>query len=150
MIDNFTTDINQDMTQIQVSANIQASVQQVWDCWTKAEHVKHWNFASDDWHCPEAQNTLEEGKEFHYMMAAKDGSFSFDFWGTFTQIEPLKNLEITLGDGRRVSVQFITEGEGVWVRESFEPENQNPEEMQKMGWQMILDNFKKYVEQLPA
>ena len=136
------------MTQIHVSARIKASIQQVWDCWTQAEHVKHWNFASDDWHCPEAQNTLEEGKEFHYTMADKDGSFSFDFWGTFTQIDPLKNLEITLGDGRRVSVQFITEGEGVRVKESFEPENQNPEEMQKMGWQMILDNFKKYVESI--
>ena len=138
------------MSRIEVIVNIIAPLEKVWDCWTQAEHVKHWNFASDDWHCPEAHNTLEEGKEFHYLMAAKDGSFSFDFWGTFTQIEPLKNLEITLGDGRQVSVHFIQEEEGVLVKESFEPENQNPEEMQQMGWQMILNNFKKYVEQLSA
>ncbi|RXK48772.1 SRPBCC domain-containing protein [Aquirufa rosea] len=138
------------MSRIEVIVNIIAPLEKVWDCWTQAEHVKHWNFASDDWHCPEAHNTLEEGKEFHYLMAAKDGSFSFDFWGTFTQIEPLKNLEITLGDGRQVSIHFIPEGEGVLIKESFEPENQNPTEMQHMGWQMILNNFKKYVEQLSA
>lgn len=138
------------MTQIHVSARIKASIQQVWDCWTQAEHIQHWNFASDDWHCPQASITLEVGKEFHYTMAAKDGSFSFDFWGTFSQIEPLKNLEMTLGDARQVSVHFVVEGDSVIVNESFDPENQNPEDMQKMGWQMILDNFKKYVEQLPA
>ena len=104
-------------------------------------------FAASDWHCPNATNNLQIGGEFHYTMAAKDNSFSFDFWGTYQNIEPEKSLEITLGDGRQMKVGFEAKGDSTVVTEQFEPETQNPEEMQKAGWQMILDNFKAYVEQ---
>ncbi|MFZ9221355.1 MAG: SRPBCC domain-containing protein [Sediminibacterium sp.] len=132
---------------ITVTTIINVPLQKVWEYWTKEEHVKNWNFAASDWHCPNATNNLQVGGEFHYTMAAKDNSFSFDFWGTYQNIEPEKSLEITLGDGRQMKVGFEAKGDSTVVTEQFEPETQNPEEMQKAGWQMILDNFKAYVEQ---
>jgi uncharacterized protein YndB with AHSA1/START domain len=132
---------------ITVTTIINAPLQKVWECWTKEEHIKNWNFAASDWHCPNATNNLQVGGEFHYTMAAKDNSFSFDFWGTYQKIEPGKSIEITLGDGRQMKVGFESKGDSTVVTEQFEPETQNPEEMQKAGWQMILDNFKSYVEQ---
>ena len=131
---------------ITVTNIINAPIEKVWKYWTKEEHVKNWNFAASDWYCPNAINNLQVGGEFHYTMAAKDNSFSFDFWGTYQKIEPEKLLEITLGDGRQMKVGFEGIGDSTVVTEQFEPETQNPEEMQKAGWQMILDNFKKYVE----
>jgi uncharacterized protein YndB with AHSA1/START domain len=132
---------------ITVTTIINAPLQKVWEYWTKEEHVKNWNFAAADWHCPNVTNNLQVGGEFHYTMAAKDNSFSFDFWGTYQKIELEKLLEITLGDGRQMKVGFEAKGDSTVVTEQFEPENQNPEDMQKAGWQMILDNFKSYVEQ---
>jgi uncharacterized protein YndB with AHSA1/START domain len=134
------------MNMITVNATIQAPITKVWDYWTNPEHVKNWNFAASDWHCPEATNNLEVGGEFHYTMSAKDNSFSFDFWGTYQKIELEANLEIILGDGRHMKVLFETKDNTTVVTESFEPEKVNPEEMQRAGWQMILDNFKKHVE----
>jgi uncharacterized protein YndB with AHSA1/START domain len=132
---------------ITVKNILNAPIEKVWEYWTKEEHVKNWNFGASDWHCPNATNNLQVGGEFHYTMAAKDNSFSFDFWGTYQKIEPEKLLEITLGDGRQMKVEFEYTLDGTVVTEQFEPETQNPEEMQKAGWQMILDNFKSYVEQ---
>jgi uncharacterized protein YndB with AHSA1/START domain len=132
---------------ITVTNIINAPIEKVWKYWTKEEHVKNWNFAASDWHCPNATNNLQVGGEFHYTMAAKDNSFSFDFWGTYQKIEPEKSIEIILGDGRQMKVGFESKGYSTVVTEQFEPETQNPEEMQKAGWQMILDNFKLYVEQ---
>ena len=131
---------------ITVTNIINAPIEKVWKYWTKEEHVKNWNFAASDWHCPNATNNLQVGGEFHYTMAAKDNSFSFDFWGTYQKIEPEKSIEIILGDGRQMKVGFEPKGASTVVTEQFEPETQNPEEMQKAGWQMILDNFKTYVE----
>jgi uncharacterized protein YndB with AHSA1/START domain len=134
--------------QITVSTKINSTITQVWECWTNPNHVMNWNFASEDWCCPEAKSDLKVGGEFHYSMSAKDTSFSFDFWGTYTQIELEKLLEITLGDDRKMTVTFESTNDGVIVTELFEPETQNPIEMQQAGWQMILDNFTKYVEGL--
>lgn len=134
------------MNMIKVQTVINSTLIQVWDSWTKNEHIVHWNFAADDWHCPNATNNLEIGGEFHYTMAAKNNSFSFDFWGTHQNIETHQKIESILGDGRKMSVQFEVVENGVLVIEQFEPEQQNPPERQQMGWQMILDNFKKYVE----
>ena len=131
---------------ITVNATIQAPITKVWDYWTKPEHVKNWNFAASDWHCPEATNNLEVGGEFHYTMSAKDNSFSFDFWGTYQEIIDQKYLSILIGDGRQMKVSFESTSEDTKVIAEFEPEKVNPEEMQRAGWQMILDNFKKYVE----
>jgi uncharacterized protein YndB with AHSA1/START domain len=135
------------MKLITVKTTIYAPLTKVWEYWTKEEHVKKWNFASADWHCPNANNNLTVGGEFHYLMSAKDNSFSFDFWGTYQTIAIEKLIDIILGDGRKMKVTFEVIASGTIVTEQFEPEQENPEDMQKEGWQMILENFKKYVEQ---
>ena len=134
------------MAYITIETTINAPIAQVWETWTSPEHIQHWNFASPDWHCPKATSDLKVGGEFHYEMAAKDGSFSFDFWGTFQEIEEGKMIASVLGDGRNMQVTFEATEAETKVVEQFEPESQNPEEMQKAGWQMILDNFKSYAE----
>ena len=132
---------------ITVSVKIDASVEKVWNYFTQPEHIVNWNFANDDWHSPSAENDLTVNGLFKYNMAAKDGSFSFDFWGNYTQIETHKTIAYTIGDGRKVILHFTENDNLTEVVEMFEPESQNPEEMQQMGWQAILNNFKKYVEQ---
>lgn len=134
------------MDLISVQSSINAPIDKVWQCWTQAEHIKNWNFASPDWHCPVASNNLVAGGEFHYIMAAKDQSFEFDFWGTYTSIETKKSIDVILGDSRKMSVTFEVKGKETIVTELFEPEQINSPELQKTGWQSILDNFKKYVE----
>lgn len=131
---------------ITVQATINAPISKVWEYWTLAEHIVHWNFASDDWHCPQAENNLAVGGKFSYTMAAKDNSMRFEFWGTYQIIELHKKIESILGDGRKLIVTMEAIGATTQVTEQFEPENQNPEEMQQMGWQMILNNFKEYTE----
>jgi len=135
------------MELITVQANIQAPVEKVWKYFTNPLHIVNWNFAMSEWHCPSATNQLEVGGEFHYTMAARDNSMSFDFWGTYQKIEKEKNIEILLGDGRSMLVTFEMTDATTIITEKFEPENENPVEMQQTGWQMILDNFKSYVEQ---
>ncbi len=134
------------MNLIKVESTINAPISKVWESWTIVEHVKNWNFASSDWHCPNATNNLVVGGEFHYTMSAKDNSMRFDFLGTYENIEIEKSIEILLGDGRKMKVNFDSSDTGTIVTEEFEPEQENPTEMQRAGWQMILDNFKKYVE----
>jgi uncharacterized protein YndB with AHSA1/START domain len=134
------------MKLITVKATINAPLSQVWEKWTNAHHVTKWNFASPDWHCPSAENNLVEGGEFHYLMAAKDGSFQFDFWGTYQKITIEKSLDITIGDGRKMFVSFEKSGNQTIIEEKFEPEHENSEELQQAGWQAILDNFKQYAE----
>lgn len=134
------------MEQIEVKTIVNAPIGQVWECWTSPKHIVKWNFASNDWHCPKAENNLTIGGEFHYLMEAKDGSFSFDFWGTFVNIEQGKYIEILLGDGRKVSVLFELLETQTIITEKFTPETLNTVELQKTGWEMILDNFKLYVE----
>lgn len=135
------------MQLITVQSIIHAPVEKVWEYFTNPLHIVNWNFAMPEWHCPSATNQLEVGGEFHYTMAAKDNSMSFDFWGTYQKIEKEKNIEILLGDGRTMRVIFEEGEAGTILTEQFEPENINPPEMQQAGWQMILDNFTHYVEQ---
>lgn len=134
------------MNTITIKSEINTPLNKVWKYWTNPAQVMHWNFASDDWHCPKAENHLVVDGEFHYEMAAKDGSASFDFWGTYTNIETGKLIEIVLGDNRKMSVSFEFKDGITTVTETFEPENIHSLEMQKAGWQAILDNFKKFVE----
>lgn len=134
------------MEQIVVHINIKAPIQKVWDCWTLPKHIVNWNFASSDWHCPKAENNVTIGGEFHYLMEARDGSFNFDFWGTYVAIEEPRSLETVLGDGRKVKVFFESTGNETIITETFDPETTHPIELQKAGWQLILDNFKLYVE----
>lgn len=131
---------------ITVKSHINAPIKTVWEYWTNPEHITKWNNASDDWHTPYAENDLRTGGKFKSTMAAKDGSMSFDFEGEYSLVEPNKTIKYAMPDGRKVEVYFSEISGGIDITESFDPENQNPEEMQRQGWQAILDNFKKYVE----
>ena len=133
-------------TKITVECTVKASIEKVWNYWTSPQHIMHWNNANDDWHTPKVENNLINGGNFKYTMAAKDGSFSFDFEGTYLEIKRLKLIKYIAADGREVSVDFITIGDIVEIVETFEAENENSIELQKNGWQAILNNFKKYVE----
>lgn len=126
---------------ITLEARSKHSPATLWAKLTQPELVKTWNFASEDWHCPNAKNDLRVGGEFHYEMAAKDGSMSFDFWGTYTKIEENKRLEFTLGDGRKVSIELFEKPHGTLVVERFEPEHENSHHLQRQGWQAILNNL---------
>jgi uncharacterized protein YndB with AHSA1/START domain len=134
------------MEPITVQNTIEAPIEIVWEYWTNPEHVKNWNFASNDWHCPRASSDFIVDGEFHYIMAAKDGSVEFDFCGTFTNIVLHQSIQIFLEDGREVRLQFTKEGAATKLIETFEPEEVNSLELQKQGWQAILNNFKSYVE----
>ncbi len=136
------------MKSITVETTVNKDLQTVWDKWTGPKHITKWNFASDDWESPSATNDLRVGGNFTARMAAKDGSAGFDFGGTYTEVTSLKSIAYTMGreDGRKVSVIFTEEPDGVHISETFDLENENPEEMQRSGWQAILNNFKKYVE----
>ncbi|MDB4921895.1 SRPBCC family protein [Mucilaginibacter sp.] len=131
---------------ITVETLIDANVEKVWEYWTNPEHLTHWVFASDDWHAPYADNDLRTDGKFKTTMAAKDDSFSFDFEGVYTDVKPHSLIEYVIADGRKVKIDFISQGNATKVVEAFEAESENPIEMQKGGWQAILDNFKKYTE----
>lgn len=133
-------------TVITVQTTVKVSVVKAWEYWTHEKHVVNWNAASDDWHCPTAENDLRVGGKFTYNMAAKDGSFSFDFWGIYDNIIQNLLIEMTLGDDRKVKIEFIDHGDTTEIIESFEAENQNSVDLQRTGWQAILDNYKRYTE----
>lgn len=137
---------NQQKTIVTVQTTVNAPVEKVWEYFTKPQHITKWNAASEDWHTPKAENDLRVGGTFSSRMEAKDGSFGFDFGGTYDAVENNKLIEYTLGDGRKVKVEFAGEGNAITLTESFDAEQTNPVDMQKTGWQAILDNFKKYVE----
>ena len=133
-------------TVITISATVNAPIEKVWECWTTPQHIMQWNQASPDWHCPASSVDLKMGGKFSATMAAKDGSFSFDFWGTYNDILENELIIATLGDGRNWKTSFASNGDVTEVVESFEAEDQNPVEMQQAGWQAILDNFKQHAE----
>lgn len=134
------------MTQITVTTLVEAPIEHVWECWTNPDHIMEWNHASDDWHCPAATNDLTIGGTFSSTMSANDGSVSFDFEGTYTDIVENERIEYSLADDRHISVTFEEEGDKIRVTEVFDAENENPVEMQQAGWQAILDNFRDYTE----
>lgn len=131
---------------ITVQTVVNAPMEKVWECWNKPEHITGWAFASDDWEAPAAENDLRVGGRFKTTMAAKDKSAGFDFAGVYTNVKEHKLIEYNIDDGRHVKVEFEKIPNGVKVTETFEPENTFPVEMQRSGWQAILDNFRKYVE----
>lgn len=131
---------------ITVTVDIEAPLNSVWEQWTNPAHVVHWNFASSDWHCPAAESDFRPGGSFHYTMAARDENFSFVLSGTFDEIVHETGISLQLEDGRRVVTRFETVDGKTRVTESFEPESMNPEDLQRQGWQAILDNFRAYAE----
>ena len=131
---------------ITIETRVQAPISRVWDAFTTEADIMQWNAASDDWHTPAASNDLRVGGGFTYRMEAKDGSFGFDFSGTYTEVEVNDRIQYQLEDGRTVVISFMDDGDAVTVTESFDAENENDAEMQRAGWQAILDNFKQHVE----
>ena len=133
-------------SKIQINAIIDAPLEKVWKYYTEPEHIINWNFASPDWHCPTAKNELQVGGKYIARMEAKDGSFGFDFEATYTNIVPGKEFTYEFG-GRTANVQFNELNDKTEIVIIFDPEDENPIEMQKGGWQSILNNFKKYTEE---
>jgi uncharacterized protein YndB with AHSA1/START domain len=129
---------------ITVATKIEFSLDAIWNMYTTPEDILQWNAASDDWHTVSATVDLREGGEFCSRMEAKDGSFGFDFRGTYTEVIPKKRIAYTFGD-RTANVEFIEDGNEVEVRIAFDAEEENPVEKQRDGWQSILENFKKHV-----
>lgn len=137
----------QNKAAITIETTIEAPVEKVWDYWTMPEHIIRWNNASADWHTTRSENDLRVGGKFLARMEAKDGSVGFDFGGEYDAITPNEYIEYTIGDGRKVKTSFKADGNKTTITETFEPEDTNSTEMQKGGWQAILDNFKKYTEE---
>ncbi len=135
-----------DKSRITVEIDVSISPETAWRIWNDPAHIIAWYYASDDWHTPRAENDLRPGGKFNYRMEAKDGSFGFDYWGIYHEIEEQKALSIMLGDGRKVLISFKPRAGHTLIIEEFEAETENSIEMQRRGWQAILDNFKKYAE----
>lgn len=135
-------------TAITIEATVNAPVEKVWDTWTKSEHIIKWNNASDDWHTPKAENDLRTGGSFLSRMEAKDGSMGFDFGGVYDEVKTNERIAYTMGDGRKVVNSFASDGNTTKIITTFDAETENPIEMQRGGWQAILENFKKYTESL--
>lgn len=131
---------------ITVKNTINAPLSKVWDYWNAPEHIMQWNQASPDWHTPKSENDLRAGGRFTTRMEAKDGSFGFDFGGTYDEVIAHEKISYTLDDGRKTEITFLPEGNQTKVIETFEAESSNPVEMQQAGWQAILDSFKQYAE----
>lgn len=133
-------------TKITIEATIASEIKKVWDYYTLPEHITNWNFASDDWCCPSASNDMQVGGKYSARMEAKDGSFGFDFEAIYDLVSPYENFTYTLADERKIDVKFIDLGEKTTMTIMFDAENENPIELQKAGWQAILNNFKAYTE----
>jgi uncharacterized protein YndB with AHSA1/START domain len=131
---------------ITVETVVKADLNRVWSAWNDPEAIKQWNAASDDWHTPKSTVDLREGGRFTSRMEAKDGSEGFDFEGTYTRVLPRQLIEYRMSDGREVRVEFKPDAGGVRVTEAFDAETENSADLQRQGWQAILDNFARHVE----
>lgn len=133
---------------IEIQNSLKVDQETAWNAYTSPEHIVNWNFASDDWCCPSASNNLHVGGTYVARMEAKDGSFGFDFQAIYTTVEPFSHIGYEITDGRKVEVKFVAKNGETEVIVSFEPENENSKDLQRQGWQAILDNYKKYTETL--
>ncbi|MDZ4709956.1 MAG: SRPBCC family protein [Saprospiraceae bacterium] len=131
---------------VTVETIVRVPVEKAWMFWTTPDHIIQWNNASEDWHTPRAENDLRKGGSFLSRMEAKDGSMGFDFGGVYDEIITHQENSYTMGDGRKVNIRFIPEANGTKVIETFEAENTHSVEMQRAGWQAILDNYKNHAE----
>lgn len=134
---------------ITVETIVNAPIEKVWDAWNNPESIVNWAFASNDWECPATTNDLQVGGKFVTTMAAKDKSTSFDFNGTYTEVIPHEKIAYTIEGGRTVAITFEkVSDDQIKITEEFELEDINSEELQRTGWQAILNNFKNYTESL--
>jgi uncharacterized protein YndB with AHSA1/START domain len=130
---------------ITVETLVKAPIAKVWHVYTTPDDIKQWNAASDDWHTTQASVDLREGGAFTSRMEAKDGSFGFDFAGTYTKIVPHELIQYAFGE-RVATVTFVEVPDGIKVEVSFDAEDEHSVEQQRQGWQAILNNFAKHVE----
>ena len=135
-------------TNITVQTLVNAPISKVWDTWTTPDEITRWNSPGSGWHTPKAKHDLVTGGKFVYRMESADGSQGFDFGGTFDEVKKNEKLSYTMDDGRKAVVTFTTEGNATRVVETFDAESENPIEMQRAGWQSILDSFKSYTESI--
>ena len=135
---------------LHVSTTVRATAEQTWERLFGASHLIHWYFAHESWRCPSAEFTPEAGGTFSIRMEARDGSFGFDFAGRVLEAVHPHRLVAELGDGRAMEFQLTPVEEGCRVDEWFEPEAENPHELQQGGWQAILNQFQTYSDGLPA
>jgi uncharacterized protein YndB with AHSA1/START domain len=140
-IKNMTT-----KTTITIHTSIKAPIEKVWQLWSNPADITKWCTASPDWHTTRAENDLRTGGKFLSRMEAKDGSFGFDFSGVYDLVKTHEQMDYTLDDGRKVNITFAMEGNETTITQTFEPESENPIDMQRDGWQSILDSFKRYAE----
>lgn len=131
---------------VTITASVHADAKKAWDHYMKPEHITQWNFADPSWQCPSASNDMRVGGKYSARMEARDGSFGFDFEAVYDEIVDGKSFAYTMPDGRQVSVVFEGKGKDTVVTVRFDPENENPIDFQRAGWQAILDNYKKYTE----
>jgi uncharacterized protein YndB with AHSA1/START domain len=136
-----------DTTKITIQAVVAADRQKVWNCYTQPEHITKWNFATDTWHCPAASNDMRVGGKYLARMEAKDGSFAFDFEAVYNEIVDGEKFTYTMPDNREIQVSFEQTDDKTRVTVTFDPENVNPVDLQRDGWQSILDNFRRYAEE---
>lgn len=134
------------MVKVTVTTKIKAPIEKVWNQLNNPLDIMKWNFASPDWHCPSAENDLRVGGSLKSTMAAKDGSFAFDFEGFYDEVVPNKYIKYHLANNRVVEITLTQQNDEVLITETFDAESENPIEMQQQGWQAILNNFKYYVE----
>jgi uncharacterized protein YndB with AHSA1/START domain len=137
---------NMNTTRITVQATIAANTKKVWEYYTHPEHITKWNFASDDWQCPKAANDMRVGGKYRSRMEAKDGSWGFDFEAIYDEVVAREKFTYTMTDGRQATTRFENQGNTTNVITTFDAEHENSVDLQRDGWQAILDNFKKYVE----
>lgn len=130
---------------IVVASRVSAPKNKVWEVYTQPQHIVGWNFADPSWHCPHAENDLRTGGRYTARMEARDGSYGFDFEAIYTEVNLGERFTYEFG-GRFATVDF-KEAEGqTELTVTFDPENENPVELQRQGWQSILNNFKAYCE----
>ena len=132
---------------IEIESKINAEIDQVWEYWTKPEHITKWNKASEDWLCPNAENDLKEGGKFKYRMESEDGKVGFDFAGTYKVVKEKEKLTYELEDGRNAEVIFLEEDGSVMIKETLDTEDENPVDQQEQSWKSILESFKTYTEE---
>lgn len=135
-------------TKITVQVLVNSPLEKAWDTWVNPNHIVNWYFASPDWHCPTSENDLQAGGDFKFRMEAKDGSFGFDFGGVYQEVVKHQLISYILDDTRTVRITFEEKDGKVLILQTFEAEEENSKEMQRDGWQAILDNYKGYTENL--
>lgn len=133
-------------TKITIHAHIAAPIEKVWKYWTSPEHITQWNFADPSWQCPWAENDLQPGGVYRARMEARDGSFGFEFEAVYDEVKFPSTIAYTMGDGRKASTELMEQKGGTQVTTIFDAESENPVELQRGGWQAILNNFKQYTE----